>query len=106
MLSTKKAYRTVRTGGGRSERAELVRVPSFLWDLLARSVDLARNTDCNGSRPPLYIYIEDYGRLIINNRINTQFISRFTLGIRSSSSLTSQSLNSLLLFGSMSIRGV
>jgi hypothetical protein len=106
MLSTKKACRMVRTDGGRSVRAELVRVSSFLWDLLARSEDLAQNTYCNGSIPPLYIYIEDYDRLIINNRINTQFISRFTLGIRSSSSLTSQSLNSLLLFGSMSIRGV
>jgi hypothetical protein len=68
-------------------RAELVRVPSFLRDLLAKTTDLVWDTDCNGSRPPLYIYIEDYGRLIIINRINNQFTSCFTLGIRSSSSL-------------------
>jgi hypothetical protein len=47
--------RTVRA------RVELVRVLSFLRELLARSVDLAQNTYCNGSEPPLYIYIEDYG---------------------------------------------
>jgi hypothetical protein len=46
--------RTVRA------RAELVRVPSFLRDLLAKTADLARGMDCNGSRPLLYIYIEDY----------------------------------------------
>jgi hypothetical protein len=37
--------------------AESVRVPSFLRDLLAKTAELARETDCNGSRPPpLYIY--------------------------------------------------
>jgi hypothetical protein len=46
---------------GWSARAELVRVPSFLRDLLAKTIDLAQDTDCNESRPPLYIYIEDYG---------------------------------------------
>jgi hypothetical protein len=35
---------------------ESVRVPSFLRDLLAKTTELARETDCNGSRPPLYIY--------------------------------------------------
>jgi hypothetical protein len=44
--------RTVRA------RTESVRFPSFfLQDLLAKTAHLARDTDCNGSRPPLYIYI-------------------------------------------------
>jgi hypothetical protein len=35
--------------------AESVRVPSFSRDLLAKTVGLARETTCNGSRPsPLY----------------------------------------------------
>jgi hypothetical protein len=58
---------------------ELVRLPSFFRDLLAKTADLARDIDCNGSRHPLYIYIEDYDRFIINNRINNQFTSRFYL---------------------------
>jgi hypothetical protein len=33
--------------------AELVRVPSFLRDLLAKAAGLTRQTTCNGSRPPL-----------------------------------------------------
>jgi hypothetical protein len=37
-------------------RAESVRVPSFLWDLLAKTAELAREIDCNGSRPTIYIY--------------------------------------------------
>jgi hypothetical protein len=35
--------------------AELVKVPSFSRDLLAKTVGLARETTCSGSRPPLYI---------------------------------------------------
>jgi hypothetical protein len=35
--------------------AELVRVPSFLRDLLAKFAGLTREPTCNGSRPPLYI---------------------------------------------------
>jgi hypothetical protein len=62
-------------------RAESARVPSFLRDLLAKTADLAQDADCNGSRPPLYIYMEDYDRSNINNRINSQFISCFTLAI-------------------------
>jgi hypothetical protein len=50
-------------------RAESARVPSFLRDLLAKTADLAQDADCNGSRPPLYIYMEDYDRSNINNRI-------------------------------------
>jgi hypothetical protein len=35
--------------------AELVRVPSFSWDLLAKTAGLARETTCSGSKPsPLY----------------------------------------------------
>jgi hypothetical protein len=34
---------------------ESVRVPSFSRDLLAKTVGLARETTCSGSRPPLYI---------------------------------------------------
>jgi hypothetical protein len=34
--------------------AELVRVPSFSQDLLAKITKLARETTCSGSRPPLY----------------------------------------------------
>jgi hypothetical protein len=34
---------------------ELVRVPSFSWDLLPKTAGLARETGCSGSRPlPLY----------------------------------------------------
>jgi hypothetical protein len=32
--------------------AESVRVPSFSRDLLAKTVGLAQETTCNGSRPP------------------------------------------------------
>jgi hypothetical protein len=32
--------------------AESVRVPSFSWDLLAKTAGLARETTCNRSRPP------------------------------------------------------
>jgi hypothetical protein len=35
--------------------AESVRVPSFSWDLLPKTMGLARETVCSGSRPPLYI---------------------------------------------------
>jgi hypothetical protein len=41
---------------GWSVRAESVRIPSFLRDLLAKSTRLTRELTCNGSRPPLYIY--------------------------------------------------
>jgi hypothetical protein len=34
---------------------ESVRLPSFSHDLLAKTVGLAKETTCNGSRPPLYI---------------------------------------------------
>jgi hypothetical protein len=39
----------------RTVRAESVRIPSFLRDLLAKTTDLARDTNCNGSKSPLYI---------------------------------------------------
>jgi hypothetical protein len=35
--------------------AEAVRVPRFSRDLLPKTVGLARETVCSGSRPPLYI---------------------------------------------------
>lgn len=63
MLGTKIAGRTVRGPEslhwwrGWSTRAESVRVLSFLQDFLAKTAELAREMDCNGSRPPrLYIY--------------------------------------------------
>jgi hypothetical protein len=34
---------------------ESVRVPDFLWSLLAKPAGLTRETTCNGSRPPIYI---------------------------------------------------
>jgi hypothetical protein len=40
-------------------RAKSVRVLNFLRYLLAKTVDLAPDTDCNGSRPPMYKYMED-----------------------------------------------
>jgi hypothetical protein len=46
MLSTKMYLRTVRAC------AESVRVPSFSWDLLPKTMGLARETICSGSRPP------------------------------------------------------
>jgi hypothetical protein len=50
MLSTTLTERTVRA------HAELVRILSFLRDLLAKSVGLTRESVCNGSRPStLYI---------------------------------------------------
>jgi hypothetical protein len=68
-------------------RAESVRVLSFLRDLLARSAELAQEVTCNGSKPrPLYIW-RATADWMINNRINNQYISRFTFYIRSSSSL-------------------
>jgi hypothetical protein len=86
-------------------RVKSVRVPSFLRNLLANTADLARDTDCNGYMHSLYKYMEDYDRLIIN-RINNQYISRFILYIRSSSSLALLYLNFSPLFGSKSIRVV
>jgi hypothetical protein len=67
VLGTEMAERTVRHSGpdaGRSAlvactiraRVELVRVPSFLQDLLAKTTELAWEMDCNGSIPSLYIY--------------------------------------------------
>jgi hypothetical protein len=47
-------------------------------DLLAKTAELSREMDCNGSRPPLYIYMEDYDRLEINNQINNQLHLVFT----------------------------
>jgi hypothetical protein len=41
-------------------RAESVRIPSFLRDLLAKSAVLTREKACNGSRPYIYIYIYIY----------------------------------------------
>jgi hypothetical protein len=94
MLSSKMATRTVQPRGrtirsldsphwwrGRSVCVGSVRVPSFLRGLLPKTANLARDTDCNESRPPLslyiYIYVEDYDRLNMNNGINNQFTSRF-----------------------------
>jgi hypothetical protein len=64
--------RTVRA------RAESVRLSSFLRDLLAKSAELTRETVCNGSRPPLYIWRTTVDGEI-NNRINNQYASRFYL---------------------------
>jgi hypothetical protein len=50
---------------GWSTRPASVRVPSFLWDLLAKTADLARDTDCNGSRPPLCMYVCTYVRMYV-----------------------------------------
>jgi hypothetical protein len=35
--------------------AESVRVPDYLWDLLAKTVGLTREPTCNGSKPPPFI---------------------------------------------------
>jgi hypothetical protein len=69
----------------RSTRVESVKVSSFLLDLLAKTVDLVRDIDCNGVQTSslslcmyIYIYIY-YDRLNINNQINNQNISRLYL---------------------------
>jgi hypothetical protein len=61
---------------------------------------------CNESNPLLYKYrgIRPICTSSIESIISLSLV--FSLGIRSSSSLASQSPNSLLLFGSTSIRGV
>jgi hypothetical protein len=46
---------------GRSAPVESVRVSSFLRDLFTKIAELAWKIDCNGSRPPLSLYI--YGGL-------------------------------------------
>jgi hypothetical protein len=66
--------------------AELVKVPSFVQDLLSKTAGLARETNCNGSRPPIYID-EGYGRLNPQQSIKSSIFLVFTLCIRSSSSL-------------------
>jgi hypothetical protein len=65
---------------------ESVRVPSFSRDLLPKTVGLARETVCSGSRPPLYI---DEGLRPIKHPTIDQIksISRFTYAFRRSSSL-------------------
>jgi hypothetical protein len=57
-------------------RAEPVRVPSFLMDLLAKSVELAREMAYNESRPPLYIYrgLRPIGTRTIDQIINIHLI--------------------------------
>jgi hypothetical protein len=60
-------------------RAEPVRVPSFLMDLLAKSAELAREMACNESRPPpLYIWrtTADWNT---NSRSNNQYTSNLYL---------------------------
>jgi hypothetical protein len=82
--------RTVRT------RATSVRVSSFLRDLLVKTTDLVRDTIVTGPHLPslsLYIYMEGFDRLNMNNRINNQLHLVFTLCIRSSSSLALISLS-------------
>jgi hypothetical protein len=76
MLGTKSGLRTVRGldgpwwWRGRSARAESVRIPSFLRDLLAKSVGLTRESACNGSRPPPSIYMKGYDLLEHQQSIN------------------------------------
>jgi hypothetical protein len=68
MLGTKMDNRTVRTGGADGPRArrELIHgISPRDWFVMGPA--------------PSSINIEEYGRLIINNRINNQFISRFYL---------------------------
>jgi hypothetical protein len=93
MLSTK----NVLADGMRSELstvaawtvracAESVRVPDFLWDLLAKHARLIREPTCNGFRPSFYI---DEGLWSIKSptidQINSTY--HFSLCIRSSLSL-------------------
>jgi hypothetical protein len=58
-------------------RAESVRIPSLLRDLLAKSAGLTRESVCNGSRPLPSLYMKGYDRLektTIDQSINIHLV--------------------------------
>jgi hypothetical protein len=85
--------------------AESVKVPDFLWVVLAKSVGLTQEPTCNRSR---HLSLKGYGQLNTPQSIQSTILIVFPLYTRSSTSLALVSLylESSPLIGFMSTRDV